>query len=255
MTKLKDFIEHLEREAENHSIYVWGAQGQDSTVINEKWIRKMENSDNNARRAINFWKKQVEAGFGKVLRAFDCSGLGMAFLQNETGVVKSDMSANTMMGKCELIPKDELCRGCWVFKVNSSGRATHIGYVVDDDLNVIEAKGRDYGVIKSHLSKSSWNRFGIPKYFADEIKPAEGPKLTLGRVLKVTSPLMRGEDVKAVQRELTALNYHCGSSGIDGLFGKDTEKAVKAFQAEKKLTVDGKVGRKTIVALGGKWTG
>ena len=168
MKSLNSFIEHLEEEVRNHSIYVWGAQGQGKDTISEEWIKERETSAKNANRAIAYWKKQVEAGFGDVLRAFDCSGLGMAFIQNETGISKSDMNANSMMGKCEIITKAEVCRGCWVFKV-SSGKASHIGYVVDDELNVIEAKGRDDGVIKRPLSKGGWNAYGIPKYFADEI--------------------------------------------------------------------------------------
>lgn len=259
MKSLNSFIEHLEEEARNHSIYVWGAQGQGKDTISEEWIRKRENSTKNANRAIAFWKKQVEAGYGDVLRAFDCSGLGMAFIQQETGLSKSDMTANGMMGKCEIIEKSDVRRGCWVFKV-SSGKASHIGYVVDDELNVIEAKGRDDGVIKRPLSKGGWNAYGIPKYFADEIKPAtpkqdDGKGWEVARVLKVTKPLMKGDDVKAVQTALIAHKYNCGATGVDGIFGKNTAYAVRCFQAANRLVVDGKAGRYTVTALGGVWKG
>ena len=259
MKSLNSFIEHLEEEARNHSISVWGAQGQGKDTISEEWIRKRENSTKNANRAIAFWKKQVEAGYGDVLRAFDCSGLGMAFIQQETGLSKSDMTANGMMGKCEIIEKSDVRRGCWVFKV-SSGKASHIGYVVDDELNVIEAKGRDDGVIKRPLSKGGWNAYGIPKYFADEIKPAtpkqdDGKGWEVARVLKVTKPLMKGDDVKAVQTALIAHKYNCGATGVDGIFGKNTAYAVRCFQAANRLVVDGKAGRYTVTALGGVWKG
>jgi len=264
---LNSFIEHLEEEVRNHSIYVWGAQGQGKDTISEEWIKGRETSAKNANRAIAYWKKQVEAGFGDVLRAFDCSGLGMAFIQNEAGISKSDMNANSMMGKCEIITKAEVCRGCWVFKV-SSGKASHIGYVVDDELNVIEAKGRDDGVIKRPLSKGGWNAYGIPKYFADEIKAAapkqdkpadpkkdDGDGWEVARVLKITKPLVKGDDVKALQTALIARGYHCGATGVDGVYGRNTAYAVRCFQAANRLVVDGKAGRYTVTALGGVWKG
>lgn len=260
MANLEKFIAHLEEEVRNGSIYVWGAQGQGADVISEAWIKKVETSANNAARAIKLWKKRVAEGYGDRLRAFDCSGLGMAFLQNEAKIVSSDMSANTLMGKCELITKERARRGDWVFKVNSSGKATHIGYIVDDALNVIEAKGRDYGVIKSPLSKGGWNKYGRPKYFADEINAAGGVTTTapeagfvVRRILKRVSPMMKGDDVRELQAALISRGYACGRAGADGIFGDDTRAAVRAFQGSLRLTVDGKAGRQTVTALGGTY--
>jgi uncharacterized protein YgiM (DUF1202 family) len=176
MAKLKDFIALLEQEVKNHSIYVWGAQGQRYPTVNEAWIRKLETSTTNANRAVAYWEKQCAAGYEKKLGAFDCSGLGVWALMS-LGIIKSDMNANGLKGKCTKIAKAQLVKGCFVFRVNSVGRATHIGYVVDDSLNVIEAMGRDVGVVKRSLNASGtsyWNHFGIPTWFADEIvdKPA-----------------------------------------------------------------------------------
>lgn len=260
MKSLNDFIKHLEEEAANHSIYVWGAQGEGKSTITEAWIKKRETSEANAARAIKFWKKQVAAGFGDALRAFDCSGLGMAFLQNEAGIVGGDMSANSMMAKCKIITKAQARRGDWVFKVDGSGKATHIGYITDDALNVIEAKGRDYGVIKSPLNKGGWNKYGRPSYFAAEIEgKAPAPEKPSGwrvaRALKLITPYMRGDDVRALQTALIAAGYMCGTSGTDGIYGNDTLKAVRAFQGDRRLTVDGKAGKQTITALGGEYIG
>ena len=62
MAQLQTFINLLEQEVANHSIYVWGAQGQTGSQITESWIRSRETSAKNANRAINFWRKQVAAG-------------------------------------------------------------------------------------------------------------------------------------------------------------------------------------------------
>lgn len=69
------------------------------------------------------------------------------------------------------------------------------------------------------------------------------------RNLKVTHPMMRGEDVKAVQEQLQKLGISPGK--IDGIYGPKTEAAVKAFQKKAGLTVDGIVGKKTWAALFG----
>ena len=62
-----------------------------------------------------------------------------------------------------------------------------------------------------------------------------------------TKPILRrgcrGEAVKELQERLNYLGYSCG--GVDGIFGDDTKDAVKAFQAERGLAVDGVVGPKT----------
>ena len=69
------------------------------------------------------------------------------------------------------------------------------------------------------------------------------------RLLKKTSPLMKGEDVKFVQQKLVDLGYDIGNSGVDGQYGNDTVSAVKEFQKDYGLSVDGIVGSNTWNAL------
>ena len=56
--------------------------------------------------------------------------------------------------------------------------------------------------------------------------------------------------VRAVQKRLKELGYYKGSA--DGDFGPATEEAVKAFQRANGLTVDGKVGQKTLAKMNAK---
>ncbi len=64
---------------------------------------------------------------------------------------------------------------------------------------------------------------------------------------KVLRPSASGAEVKELQRWLKAAGQSPGS--IDGAFGTLTTAAVRAFQQSKSLTVDGKVGSATRVAL------
>lgn len=254
---LSKFISYLDEQARNHSIYVWGAQGEQGRYINEAWIRKHENSAANAARAIAFWRKQVLAGYGDVLRAFDCSGLGVCFLM-EHGLIKSDMTANGFMGKCTNINKEKLRIGDFVFKTNSSGRATHIGYVADNELNIIEAKGRDYGVIKSKLS--DWDVYGRPPYWTEaEVSKLQGKEpaadkpqgFIFTRVLKYGR---HGADVCELKKLLKAHGYEGVTLTNPNYYGS-TRSLVKRYQKNKGLKADGIAGKQTITSLNGIWGG
>lgn len=59
----------------------------------------------------------------------------------------------------------------------------------------------------------------------------------------------RGGQVEALQALLIARGYPCGETGIDGSFGGQTESAVKAYQADHGLTVDGFAGPQTMHSL------
>lgn len=58
----------------------------------------------------------------------------------------------------------------------------------------------------------------------------------------------RGESVRQLQQQLSAAGFNAGAA--DGIFGPNTEKAVRDFQRAKGLTVDGIAGPKTWGALG-----
>ncbi|MEL6159425.1 MAG: penicillin-insensitive murein endopeptidase [Cyanobacteria bacterium J06627_32] len=83
-------------------------------------------------------------------------------------------------------------------------------------------------------------RFQVgPNVKAPEYSPDEGD-------LKLVSPYMKGNRVKALQENLI-------KSGIaieaDGVFGQTTEKAVKAFQRRYRLEIDGTAGEATLAKL------
>ena len=57
-----------------------------------------------------------------------------------------------------------------------------------------------------------------------------------------------GELVRQIQTKLKNWGYYSGA--VDGVYGSATEKAVRSFQQKNGLAVDGRVGVKTLAALG-----
>lgn len=69
--------------------------------------------------------------------------------------------------------------------------------------------------------------------------------LNVGAVSKNGS---RGEEVRKIQTKLKNWGYYNGS--VDGVYGWQTENAVRTFQKKNGLTVDGVAGEKTLNAMG-----
>lgn len=61
--------------------------------------------------------------------------------------------------------------------------------------------------------------------------------------------LKKGDNGSSVKELQTKLNKFGYKLAVDGDFGDNTEKAVKAFQKKNKLSVDGVVGKNTWTKL------
>lgn len=167
---LTEFILYL--EAQIGEPYVWGGQHTRLTPDNYvAVITKMEKDATNRTAAIGYCESLFRAGVTELF-AYDCSGLGMWWLFNVKRVFDHDMTADSMMRKCEIV--DVAKRGYWVFRTNENGKATHIGYMVSDT-ELIEAKGRKYGVTRTKYKSSAWNVIGKPKCFDFGPEPTPEP--------------------------------------------------------------------------------
>ena len=97
--------------------------------------------------------------------------------------------------------------------------------------------------------KAKWTHWGVPAC-VDGTIPTPTPEPTPTPSTKPT--LRRGDKgpyVVDMQTKLNRLGYDLGPCGIDGDFGRATEKAVKAFQGDHGLKVDGICGPATWSAL------
>jgi N-acetyl-anhydromuramyl-L-alanine amidase AmpD len=81
----------------------------------------------------------------------------------------------------------------------------------------------------------------------EPVKSAENEKTEEGCIVKVEmlKKGSKGETVKALQILLIGNGFSCGICGADGDFGSATDRAVRRFQQEKAISVDGIVGSDT----------
>jgi peptidoglycan hydrolase-like protein with peptidoglycan-binding domain len=76
------------------------------------------------------------------------------------------------------------------------------------------------------------------------------PNIFKGSNFTIDVPSGRsGPEVADVQKALQALGYNVGPTGVDGVRGPYTSDAVKKFQQDNSLSVDGDPGPETVSAL------
>lgn len=100
------------------------------------------------------------------------------------------------------------------------------------------------GVQHFEKRKSKWQYWAIPKGITDKVpkpEPAPDPQPSRPTIRRGS----RGDAVRELQESLLALGYDIGLSGVDGIFGQATERAVKSLQCATGLVIDGIVGPRT----------
>lgn len=160
--------------------------------------------------------------------------------------------------------------GYWERDVNSSGirvsveqaartlgaailrvpRAKSTGHIVvsDGKGGTVEAHSSRVGVIASQVGGRRWD-MGI---LVPGIAYSEGSTVAVAppdtTIYRLMSPMTKGAKVLEVQQSLKAAGYSPGA--LDGIFGRNTQAAVIAFQLAEGLVPDGEVGPQTAKALG-----
>lgn len=82
---------------------------------------------------------------------------------------------------------------------------------------------------------------------------ATGTSVSAFKTVSTKLPILQkgasGSPVEAMQSLLILRGYSCGSSGTDGSFGPDTNTALRSFQKNNRLAVDGSCGKATWAKL------
>lgn len=161
---------------------------------------------------------------------------------------------------------------------DDTGTPGHVGLVVDvygGSFNVIEGNYSDAVKIRTMSRNGRYIRgFGLPDYasVADgtetggevvvEPEPEPQPEQpvsdpgtpssdTFTLRFRILHKGCKGEDVRALQRQLKHLGFDVGPCGLDGDFGSDTKAALVAYQRSVRLDPDGEAGPLTMAALNG----
>lgn len=195
------------------------------------------------RRAYPTYYLWAYKAFEEGVKVHDCVGLVKGYLWSNSPYdakpaynAAQDISANGMRKACkesgtiDTIPE---VPGLLVFYTG------HVGIYIGNG-EVIEARGRKYGVVKTKLKERKWKWWGYCPYMTyEKEQPKEEPIKMITVELPVLKKGMKLPEVKTLQR---LLNSFGATLEIDGSFGGKTDAALRIFQGERGLEVDGKCG-------------
>ena len=234
--------------------YIWGTAGEKWTAAKQKELEKTKDSDRaQGREYGSKWIGHTVA---------DCSGLFSWAFKQLGGYMYH--GSDTMYRKY-CVNKGELRKGkrtdCGTLKpgtavfVWNGKKYSHVGLFVGDG-TVIEAMGTINGVTTTRVTAGKWTHWGelVGIDYVNTGKEASSNVISTGAAGGVEKspsgqPTLRrgskGDAIRELQTMLDKLGYDLGPCGIDGDFGKATEAAVRSFQSDHRLTVDGIAGPAT----------
>lgn len=240
--------------------YVWGSGGQEDTVSRRQAYMNGSHIGQGDKELIKKRCQVLNGSAGSCdgckyypggarVRMFDCRGF-TAWVLAQVGISITGGGATSQWntaanweakGTIDTLPTD---RVCCIFRWDNATQCMEHTLLYDGAGNYIHCSGE---VKKQAVSSYKATHWAIPKkLYADQPAPAPAPAPAKRPTLRKGS---RGEDVRELQQLLIAKGYSCGSCGADGIFGNDTQYAVRKFQLNNALEMDGIVGSATWSAL------
>lgn len=126
---------------------------------------------------------------------------------------------------------------------NTNAVAFYEEHVFHDNLEDATWFHTHMNEIAESAAKGLCEYFGIPY-----VAPAATPSTPV-----VTTTILRkgsvGPEVKSLQKKLLQIGYYLGSYGADGDYGDATVTAVRKFQKDNSLAIDGEAGPNTLAAV------
>ncbi|SDY69767.1 N-acetylmuramoyl-L-alanine amidase [Thermoactinomyces sp. DSM 45892] len=194
----------------------------------------------NSRKADYYFSFHINAGRGKGFESFT-SVRGSKESKRIQGIVTNDvltfLKGYGIGAHGNSIKTDNLAARGRIGVVTF----THMPAVLFENLFIDTKSEND--LLKSEDFKSK-----LAQVYANSIAKCVGLKATFTpvatasspsytRLLKLRKPMMRGDDVRAIQRKLGV--------SADGIYGPVTRNAVIKFQRKEQILVDGIVGKQT----------
>ena len=183
------------------------------------------------------------------VRAFDCRGFTAWVLEQIYGIRLTGVGATSQWNTAENwkakgaikdgIPEGVIC--CLFYRSKKDPNTMqHTGLYLNGE--TVECGS---GVTHSKSLNSKWEYWAVPAFVEGDVPTPEPVPETKPTIKRGSS----GSYVVQLQETLIHLMYDVGKTGADGKFGKNTESAVVAFQANNGLKADGIVGAETWAAL------
>lgn len=126
---------------------------------------------------------------------------------------------------------------------NTNAVAFYEEHVFHDNLEDATWFHTHMNEIAESAAKGLCEYFGIP-YVAPAATPST-PTITTTILRKGST----GPEVKSLQKKLLQIGYYLGSYGADGDYGDATVTAVRKFQKDNSLVMDGEAGPNTLAAV------
>jgi len=240
MIKATDLVEKFKYALKEKWGYIWATAGEKWTEAKQEKLEKTTDADRaQGRKYGSKWIGHYVA---------DCSGLfswafkklGSYMYHGSDTMYRKYCTDHGELKKGIRTDGKALKPGTAVFVWNGT-KYSHVGLFVGDGI-VIEAMSTINGVTTSKLTAAKWTHWGELKDVEYGDVPVSRPTLKKGD---------KGVYVTLAQTELLNQGYDLGKWGVDGSFGTATEKAVKTFQLDNNLTVDGIIGKDTWDKLDG----
>lgn len=246
--------------------YVFGARGEYCSPANRRRFYSTKGKPTIKSKCKNFDGSGYSGCTGcewypgGCTRFFDCRGftywlfkqIGILISGNGATSQYNDESNWSEKGPIENMPKDKVC--C-VFRYDSEKKTMEHTLLYDGNGHYIHCSGK---VKKCNASQYKATHYAIPKGLYDEKELSQKPEeKTKGQTKEPqtvkTLPMLKkgskGSYVTLLQTTLINKGYKLPKYGVDGDFGNETLSAVKKFQKDNGLVVDGIVGPKTWSAL------
>lgn len=251
-----EFAKKIKNVATNYkTLYVMGCFGAPMNSVNKSRYCKNHSYNKQASR-MKMINSATSNTFG-----FDCVGLIKGVLWDWAGNASKnyggasyasnnvpDINADAMIAKCSDVSTN--------FSNIQVGEAVwmkgHIGIYIGDGLAVECTPSWKNGVQITACNRSisgynrrNWTKHGKLPYVKYSSNSASVKTANKNFTLPTIKQGNKGGIVKSLQILLIGYGYSCGRFGADGDFGSGTLAAVKKYQKNKGLTVDGIVGPTT----------
>ena len=238
-----------------------------SKVVNQakKWLGKKE-SDGSFKEIIDIYNAHKPLARGYKVKYTDewCAtyGSAVAIESGSTDVIPLECGCGEQIKLWQKL-------GCWVEndayvpspgdyiyydwedsgKGDNKGWPNHVGIVIEvtADNRIVVAEGNYDNMVKCReisVNSKYIRGYGVPKYEVEDLDRG-----TIYMELKVLARGSKKPEVGTVQRILHTLGYDLGDNPFDNSFGPLTEAAVRKYQEDNGLAVDGVVGKATWTSL------